>query len=79
MSGDLFSSPPFTAQHIGIHEASSTYTPTTLRDSLSVPSVQMLISHGTGAPERGLLNMQMEAAPQDEMAVLAEESHPAQR
>lgn len=67
------------APHIGIHRASSLYTPKTLRDSLPVPSAQMLITAGAGTSERGLLfSMQMEAVPLDGTAVLRRKSLPVQ-
>lgn len=65
------------APHIGIHWASSPYTPKTLRDSLSVPSAQMLITAGASTSERRLLfSMQMEAAALDGTAVLRRISLP---
>lgn len=66
-------------RHIGIHLASSLYTPKTLWDSLSVPSAQMLITAGAGTSERRLLfSMQMDAAPLDGTAVLRRKSLPVQ-
>lgn len=59
------------APHIGIHCASSLYTPETLWDSLCVPSAQMLITAGADTSERGLLfSMQIAAAPLDGKVVL---------
>ena len=67
------------APHIGIHRVSSLYTPKTPRDSLSVPSAQMLITAGAGTSERSLLfSMQMEAAPLDGTAALRRKSPPVQ-
>lgn len=78
MSANLFGSFLFRGRHIGIHEASCTYTPTTLQDLLSVPCVQMLISGGAGASESGVpFSMQMETAPIHEMEVIRRESWPS--